>query len=101
MKTQIDPRTQSAFSPTELAERTLHRRAIEAVIWGMPAVNAELMYQAMVATPKPTSTRSSIGRGPYTSKNQTLTPNPDMIYLNPFYKHEGCRADGVGDPRGG
>ena len=40
MKTQADPRTQSAFSPTELAERTLHRRAIEAVIWGMPAVNA-------------------------------------------------------------
>ena len=38
MKTQADPRTQSAFSPTALAERTLHRRAIEAVIWGMPAM---------------------------------------------------------------
>ena len=36
-------------------------------------------------TPKPTSTRSSIGRGPSTWKNQTLTPNPDTIYLNPFY----------------
>ena len=36
-----------AFSPAELTERTLHRRAVEAVIWGMPAVNAELMFQAM------------------------------------------------------
>ena len=38
-----------AFSPAELTERTLHRRAIEAVIWGMPAVNAELMFQALPA----------------------------------------------------
>ena len=39
-----------AFSPAELTERTLHRRAIEAVIWGMPAVNAELMSYAAVQT---------------------------------------------------
>lgn len=45
MKTQADSKTESAFSPTELAERTLHRRAVEAVIWGMPAVNAELLFQ--------------------------------------------------------
>jgi hypothetical protein len=38
-----------AFSPAELTERTLYRRAVEAVIWGMPAVNAELMFQAMHA----------------------------------------------------
>ena len=38
-----------AFSPAEITERTLHRRAVEAVIWGMPAVNAELMFQAMPA----------------------------------------------------
>ena len=46
------PATALLEHPTELtadqlAERTLHRRAIEAVIWGMPAVNYELMYQAM------------------------------------------------------
>ena len=39
-----------AFSPAELTERTLHRRAIEAVIWGMPAVNFDLMFQAMART---------------------------------------------------
>ena len=31
-----------------LAERTLQRRAIEAVIWGMPAVNYDLMLQEML-----------------------------------------------------
>ena len=29
-----------------LAERALNRRAIEAVVWGMPAVNAQLMFDA-------------------------------------------------------
>ena len=32
---------------TRRAHGTVHRRAAEAVIWGMPAVNAELMFQAM------------------------------------------------------
>ena len=36
------------FSTRELARRVIERRAFEAVIWGMPAVNAELMFQAMV-----------------------------------------------------
>jgi len=46
----MKPQTASTidkFSPTDLAERTTYRRAVEAVIWGMPAVNAELMFQAM------------------------------------------------------
>ena len=35
------------FPRDELANRAIERRAVEAVIWGMPAVNAELMFQAM------------------------------------------------------
>ena len=35
------------FSPAELAERTIHRRAVEAVNWGIPAVNTDRMYAAM------------------------------------------------------
>jgi hypothetical protein len=31
------------FSAEDLARRTIERRAIEAVIWGMPAVNLDLM----------------------------------------------------------
>jgi hypothetical protein len=30
----------------DLARRTMEQRAVEAVIWGMPAVNTELMHQA-------------------------------------------------------
>lgn len=35
------------LSPEDLTRRTIERRAVEAVIWGMPAVNQELMFQAM------------------------------------------------------
>jgi hypothetical protein len=37
-----------SFTPKNLTARTLRGRAVEAVIWGMPAVNFELMFQAMV-----------------------------------------------------
>ncbi len=63
----------------------IERRAIEAIIWGMPAVNFELMYQAMVR-----ETKGGFNQIVYWSrlpdwKNQTLTPNPDTIYLMPFF----------------
>ena len=73
-----------AFSPAELTERTLHRRAVEAVIWGMPAVNAELMFQAMHDA-KADFNQVVYWSRPVNWKNQTLTPNPDTIYLMPFY----------------
>ncbi len=34
------------FSAPELQRRSVERRAVEAVIWGMPAVNYERMLQA-------------------------------------------------------
>ena len=40
--------TAPAFTPAHLAERAKHRRAVEAAIWGMPAVNYELMYHEFV-----------------------------------------------------
>jgi hypothetical protein len=72
------------FSAEDLTDRMLHRRAVEAVIWGMPAVNYDLMYQAMVR-----ETKGGFNQIVYWSrlpdwKNQTLTPNPDSIYLMPF-----------------
>jgi hypothetical protein len=72
------------FSPEELTRRAIERRAVEAVIWGMPAVNTDLMYQATL----------KLGGGfnqiVYWSRlldwwNQTLTPNPDVIYLMAFF----------------
>ena len=37
-----------SYSSEELARRSLERRAVEAVIWGMPAVNYDLMLQEML-----------------------------------------------------
>ena len=56
----------------------IHRRAVEAVIWGVPAVNFDLMYQAMVrdANAGPGSNTIVYWSRLSDWKNQTLTPNP-------------------------
>ncbi|HEY6368750.1 MAG TPA: DUF1254 domain-containing protein [Candidatus Binatia bacterium] len=72
------------FSSAELAERAIYRRAVEAVIWGMPAVNYDLLYHALLQA------KGDFNQIVYWShlpdwKNQTLTPNPDVIYVFPFF----------------
>ncbi|MBM7406222.1 hypothetical protein EDF69_001788 [Sphingomonas sp. JUb134] len=62
----------------------MYRRAVEAVIWGMPAVNFDLMLQAFLKAgglPNQVPFWSHLLDG----QNQTLTPNPDTIYFNPFF----------------
>jgi hypothetical protein len=75
------------FSPEELALRTIDRRAVEAVIWGTPAVNFDAMYQAMVRDAKAGEGSNKIVYWSrlFDWKNQTLTPNPDSIYFMPFF----------------
>lgn len=68
----------------DLDRRVIRQRAFEAVIWGMPAVNAGLMYDQMVKA------GGRIGQIIYWGKpldwhNQTLTPNPDTLYFMGFY----------------
>ena len=75
---------EAKLSPDKLAERTLHRRAIEAVSWGMPVVNFDRMYQAFVAM-KGGPNQIVYWSRPFGWKNQTLTPNPDTLYFMPFY----------------
>lgn len=72
------------LSAEQLAHRVIERRAFEAVVWGMPAVNFELMFQAAMEA------GGDWNQIVYWSrlsswKNQTLTPNPDVIYLMPFF----------------
>jgi hypothetical protein len=72
-------------SAEDLARRTIERRAIEAVNWGMPAVNYDLMLQEML-----NKTGGKVNQVVYWSRpldwdNQTLTPNPDTIYLMAFF----------------
>lgn len=70
---------------SELARRTLHRRAIEVINWGIPAVGSDLMLQAAIR-----DAGADVNQIVYWSrlpdwKNQTLTPNPDAIYFMPFF----------------
>ena len=67
----------------ELSQRMIERRAVEAVIWGMPAVNYDRMYEAAVAAGSGNNQIVYWSR-PISWKNQTLTPNPNTIYLMPF-----------------
>jgi len=73
------------LSPPELDRRMIERRAVEAVIWGMPVVNYDLMRQQML-----TKTAGKVGQviywsRPLDAKNQTLTPNPDALYFITFF----------------
>jgi len=85
MKAQTASTAESGFNSADLAERALHRRAVEAVIWGMPAVNTDLMYQAMAREVKGHWNQLVYWSRLLDWKNQTLTPNPDAIYFMPFF----------------
>ena len=76
--------TSVRFTPEQLSERAIHRRAVEAVIWGMPAVNFDLMLQALIEGGGGPNQIALWSRPP-DGKNQTLTPNPNTIYLMPFF----------------
>ncbi|NKL05644.1 DUF1214 domain-containing protein [Rhizobium leguminosarum bv. viciae] len=73
-----------AYSPEELAARTIERRAVEAVIWGIPAVNYDLMLQEMLTKTNGKPNEIVYWSRPLDWHNQTLTPNPDAIYLMAF-----------------
>jgi len=68
-----------------LSDRAVQRRATEAAIWGMSAVNADLMRQEMFAETKGKVNQMLYWSRPADAKNQTLTPNPDAIYFMTFF----------------
>jgi hypothetical protein len=72
-------------APSDLDQRMIERRAVEAMIWGMPAVNADLMLQEMLNKTSAKQNEVVYWSRPADWKNQTLTPNPDSIYLMSFW----------------
>ena len=76
------------FSAEELQKRNIARRAVEAVIWGMPAVNTDLMRQEMFRKTSGKENEVLYWSRPVDANNQTLTPNPDCIYFMTFYNTE-------------
>src|ERR1700729_3211706 len=88
------------FSSDDLARRTVERRAVEAVIWGTPAVNFDVMYQAMVRDARAGDGSNKIiyWSRLFDWKNQTLTPNPDLIYFMPFFNTKDVGPRGARGP---
>jgi hypothetical protein len=75
---------QEPLSSEELNSRSIQRGAVEAVVWGMPAVNFERMLRAVIANGGAANQMVYWSR-PVNWKDQALTPNPNTIYFNPFY----------------
>jgi hypothetical protein len=65
-------------------DRLAHGRAVEAVIWGMPAANYDLMLQPALKTGAKENEIIYWSR-PVDWHNQTLTPNPDALYFMIFF----------------
>ena len=62
----------------------LMRRAIEAIVWAMPAVNYDRMLQAALRVAKADFNQIIYWSRLPDWKIQTLTPNTDAIYFSPF-----------------
>ncbi len=84
---KVQPRSatvDSGVDPKDIARRTIERRATEAAIWGMPAVNYDLMRQQMLTKSGGKENQVIYWGRPSDWHNQTLTPNPDTIYMLAF-----------------
>ena len=78
------------FASEELRRRNLERRAVEAINWGIPAVSFDRMVQATLWDAKGDFNEIVYWSGRSDWKNQTLTPNPDVIYFMPFINTREC-----------
>jgi hypothetical protein len=78
-------KAEAPLTPAQLAERTLHRRAVDAVIWGQPIVSFDAMRQAYLRDGK--AKYNDIIRWPKRSgwKNQSLTVNTSVRYIYFFF----------------
>jgi hypothetical protein len=73
------------MSSDELNRRAVERRAVEVALWGMPAVNYDLMLQEMLTKTAGKVNQVIYWGRPLDWKNQTLTPDPDVIYFMSFF----------------
>jgi hypothetical protein len=73
----------SPFTPAHLAERTLHRRAVEAAIWGMPIVSVDWMRNGFFQNGAKYGDILYFSK-PADWKFQVTTPNAssNYVYLN-------------------
>ena len=88
------------FSAEELSRHAVERRAIEAVIWGMPAVNYQLMYSEMVRKLDGGFNQVLCWSRLLDWKNQTLNAEPRRDLSDAVLQHQGRRSGGAGDSAG-
>jgi hypothetical protein len=79
------PVPSGSSTSADVSNKVLHARAVQAVIWGMPAVNYDLMLQEMLNKTIAKQNEVVYWSRPVDWKNQTLTPNPDALYLMIFF----------------
>lgn len=84
-KADIEGAVSAEFKPANIKEQIVYQRAIEALVWGIPAVNYDLMLQAMLGSTKGKQNEIIFWSKPVDWHNQTLTPNPDAIYFMFFF----------------
>ena len=72
---------QIPYTAAELDERTKYRRAVEAVIWGMPLVNTEAMRQAYLRDVGATYNDICYFSQPADWRFQVTTPNASTNYV--------------------
>ena len=74
------------FTAAEMTERKLHRRAVEAALWGMPLVNFDGLRQAYFNDAGASYNDIIYWSKPASAKNQVTTPNTSahyaMFFLN-------------------
>jgi len=85
MGIQVQTSTASKYTSKQLHDDAVTHRAVEAVIWGMPAVNYDLMLQEMLNKTKGRVGGAIYWGEPLNWRNQTLTPNPDALYFMVFF----------------
>ncbi|NVB85363.1 MAG: DUF1254 domain-containing protein [Kofleriaceae bacterium] len=71
----------SHFTPAEMQARMLHRRAVEAALWGMPLVNFDAMRQAYFRDAGAEYNDILYWSKPSDWKYQTATPNNSTNYI--------------------
>jgi hypothetical protein len=82
---QLKDSTERIFKPSSIKEQLVYQRGVETAIWGMPAVNYDLMLQAMLSKTSAKQNEVVYWSKPVDWHNQTLTPNPDAIYFMIFF----------------
>jgi hypothetical protein len=73
--------TQQPFTTQQLTSRMVHRRAVDAVIWGMPLVNMDSLRQAYFRDAQANYNDIVFWSKPSDWRNQTLTPNQSNYYV--------------------